>query len=510
MVDCQLYGMNSGQHHMTNLLIHVINVLLLFLILKRLTKNLWKSAFVATMFALHPLHVESVAWVSERKDVLSTCFWLLTMWLYSWYVARPSIFRQLSVLLFFTLGLMSKPMLVTLPFVLLLMDYWPLCRFSFAQSDCVVNDMGKTPKVFMLFLEKIPLFAISALFCVITYLVEKSGGSIASLEIYPLGVRISNALISYVVYINKMVWPYNLTIFYPHPDTFFIWQTAIASIFLIMVTFLAVKLRKNFPYFIIGWLWYLGVLFPVIGIVQIGSQAMADRYTYVPLIGLFVIVSWGVPDILGGWRHKKTAIVMSATAVISAIIIWTSVQLTYWKNTSSVFSRNISITGGNLLAHNNLGAYFTHQGDMKAAMHHYLKALQMDRGSPLAHFNIANAYTRDGSLEKAVHHYQKALLIDPNYVRAYNNFGNLFARQNEFIEAIAQYNEALRIDPDNVMACSNLGAALEQLGEFKKAKGYYLKALAIDPSFVLAKHNLERLDSTSENSGAKSDYLLEE
>lgn len=510
MLDCQLYGMNSGQHHITSLLIHIINVLLLFLILRKLTKNLWKSAFVAAMFAIHPLHVESVAWVSERKDVLSTCFWLLTMWAYSWYVVRPSVFRQLSVLVFFILGLMSKPMLVTLPFVLLVMDYWPLCRFRFGQSDCVVNDTAKNLKARVLFLEKIPLFVISALFCVITYLVEKSGGSVASLDIYPLGVRISNALVSYVVYIEKMIWPYDLTIFYPHPDTILILPTAMASMFLATVTFLAIKARTKFPYVIVGWLWYLGVLVPVIGIVQIGSQAMADRYTYVPLIGLFLIVSWGVPDMLRGWRYKKTVIIVSATAVISAMIICTSAQLRYWKSTFSVFSRNISVTGENFLAYNNLGAYFTQKGNMNTAMRHYLKSLQIDPCSPLAHFNIANVYTRQGSLEKAVHHYQEALLIAPDYVRAYNNLGNVFARQDNFKEAIAQYNEALRIDPDNVMACSNLGAALEQLGEFKKAKECYLKALAIDPSFLSAKRNLERLDSVSEKSGAKSYYLVEE
>lgn len=304
MLDCQIYGMNPGQHHLTNVLFHILNTLLLFFVFMRMTKDLWQSGFVAALFALHPLHVESVVWLAERKDVLSTFFWMLTLWSYVRYVERSGLNRYLPVLFFFILGLMAKPMLVTLPFVLLLLDYWPLKRFRLGSSE---DGQDCRPERFYLgfIWEKIPLFLLSAGSSVITYMVQKSSGAVSTLAVIPVHVRIANAIVSYVSYIGKMIWPHNLTILYPYLKSIIYWQVVGAGLLLAVITVVVFRMMKTKPYVAVGWFWFLGTLVPVIGLVQVGLQAMADRYTYVPLIGLFIMVAWGVPDILGKWRYKK-------------------------------------------------------------------------------------------------------------------------------------------------------------------------------------------------------------
>ena len=289
MVDYQLYGLNPKGHHFNNLLLHIVNTLLLFIVLNRMTKAVWRSAFVAALFAVHPLHVESVAWVSERKDVLSTFFWMLTLWAYARYVEKPGMKRYLPALLFFVLGLMSKPMLVTLPFVLLLLDYWPFGRLQ------AIGHVKPVARQFLcLTREKIPFFFFSAALSILTFLGQQGANAVGALDEFPLHIRVANALVAYMSYIGKMIWPHDLSFFYPHPGMVAWWQVAGSFLLLGGITFTAFKTLGSLPWFTVGWLWYIGTLLPVIGLVQVGLQAMADRYSYVPLIGLFIIVSWGI------------------------------------------------------------------------------------------------------------------------------------------------------------------------------------------------------------------------
>ena len=323
MVDFQLYGLNPKGHHLTNVFFHLLNTLLLFFVLQRMTGALWRSGFVAALFALHPLHVESVAWVAERKDVLSTLFWLLTIWAYTWYVERPRRTRYLLTLLTFTLGLMAKPMLVTLPFVLLLLDYWPLGRFQVGQLDTALSAPGQASlstrsvwsQTLRLIWEKAPFFALAAASSIVTFLVQKGGGAVRPWERFPITIRIANGLVSYVKYMGKMIWPSDLAVFYPHPGASLpIWQAVAAGLLLLSISIAAIRLAKNHPYLAVGWLWYLGTLVPIIGFVQVGGQALADRYTYVSLIGLFIIIAWGVSDIVAKWRYQRVVFIIAAGA----------------------------------------------------------------------------------------------------------------------------------------------------------------------------------------------------
>ena len=304
MLDCQLYGINAGWHHLTNLLFHIANTLLLFFVFQKMTGCFWQSVFVATLFALHPLHVESVAWISERKDVLSTFFWMLTMWSYTRYVERLEVNRYLLVILFFTLGLMSKPMLVTLPFVLLLLDFYPLYRFRFQKSDTSANPKQRS-NILLLVLEKIPLLVLTAVSSAVTLYAQKHGEAIMSLDAISLKIRISNAVVSYIKYIGKMIYPSNLAVMYPFQGILPWWKITGACLILVSMSLLAIRIIKQSSYFAVGWLWYIGTLVPVIGLVQVGNQSMADRYTYVPLIGLFIIITWGVSELMVQWRYRK-------------------------------------------------------------------------------------------------------------------------------------------------------------------------------------------------------------
>jgi len=305
MVDVQLYGLNPGAHHFTNVLFHILNAILLFHFFRKITGTLWRSAFVAALFALHPLHVESVAWIAGRKDVLSTFFWLVTMLSYTGYVKQPTIWRYLPVMTFFALGLMVKPMVVTLPFVLLLLDYWPFGRLTIHQLGDNRGSGCQKKIFFRLVIEKIPLFILTIASCIVTFMVQSKGGAVESLIRFPLTDRMTNALVSYARYVLKMIWPSHLAVFYPHPGIWPLWQFAGAILFLALIFILVIKTYRKKPYLMVGWLWYIGTLVPVIGLVQVGKQAMADRYTYIPLIGLFVMIAWGAEELLKRWRYRS-------------------------------------------------------------------------------------------------------------------------------------------------------------------------------------------------------------
>jgi len=377
MLDCELYGLDPAGHHWTNVEFHIANTLLLFFILFKTTGALFRSAFVAALFALHPLHVESVAWVSERKDVLSTFFGLLMIFAYCRYVKAIDLKNYLWVIIFLSLGLMAKPMLVTFPFVLLLLDFWPFKRFQF-KDDHILQSNGVTcfgfQKFYWLILEKIPLVIPVVISCILTFLAQKSEGAVKALGSLSLKTRAANALVSYVSYVLKAIWPSNLAVFYPHPgNTLAAWQIIGTALLISVATFLSIRTLRKYPYIAVGLFWYFGTLIPVIGLVQVGDQAMADRYTYIPLTGLFIAVAWGISELFIRWRYRKIFLGTSAVIILSAMIVCTSYQLTYWKNGITLFEHAVKVTENNYQAQNNLGTAFG-PVDLDKAVFHY-KAL---------------------------------------------------------------------------------------------------------------------------------------
>ena len=487
MLDYQFFGLNPGRHHLTNLLFHIANTLLLFFVFRKMTGHLWQSAFIASLFALHPLHVESVAWISERKDVLSTFFWMLTMWSYIWYVQHQRIDKYLLVLLFFILGLMAKPMLVTLPFVLLLLDYYPLYRFH--KSDDRINSYQKSI-VFRLVLEKIPLFVLVVMSSAITFYAQKHGGGVISLDAIPIQARIANALVSYVNYILKMIYPSDLAVLYPYPRNFPWWQITGAFLLLLSVSFLAVRFIKRSPYFFVGWLWYLGTLVPVIGLVQIGNQSMADRYTYIPLIGIFIIISWGIPEFVRRWHYKKILLSTIATAILFVFMTITFFQVGYWKNSVTLFEHTLAVTTNNYKLHNNLGLALQAQGRIDDAINHYEEALRIKPENEIAYNNLGTALKDQGRIDDAIKHYLEALRIKPDLGEAHYNLGYALQKKGYIDDAIKYYLEALRIKPDLEEAHNDLGTALQAQGRTDDAIKHYLEALKIKPENEKAYNNL--------------------
>jgi len=533
MLDSELYGLNPAGHHLTSVFFHLANTLLLFLVLKLMTGAFWRSALVAALFALHPLHVESVAWVAERKDVLSTFFWIFTLWAYLGYVQRPGVRRYLLILLLFALGLMAKPMLVTLPCVLLLLDFWPLERIQLGQASSSRTALGpsaviaKTPRrqAFRLLLEKTPLFVLAAVSAFVTFVVQKSGGAVGALEVYPIKIRVANALVSYVRYMVKMIWPQNLAFFYPHPgQSLPMGQAAAAGLLLLLISIAVIRAGRRQPYLPVGWLWYLGTLVPVIGLVQVGEQAMADRYTYVPLIGLFIMAAWGVPELTRGWRYGRIVLRMAAGSLLAALMVCTWMQLRHWRNNETLFKHALNTTANNYLAHDSLGNTLAQQGKIGEAIGHYSAALRikpdymnshtnlgialLQRGdveqaiahfstvlryqsdSPEAHNNLGLAVARQGYVDRAIDHYFTAVRLKPDYPQAYNNLGNALASQGKFDQAINHYSEALRIKPEYAEAHSNLANVLASKGRFKEAIDHYSQALQIKPDNFEAHNNL--------------------
>ncbi len=499
MVDCDLFGLNPGGHHFTNLLFHIANTLLLFLVFEQMTGALWPSAFVAALFALHPLHVESVAWVAERKDVLSTFFWLLTMGLYLRYVKRPRGGRYILVLVSFSLGLMAKPMLVSLPFVLLLLDYWPLGRLEFVPSSLTTQlDTAKSTVlwsrrslILRLVLEKVPLFGLATVSSIVTFLAQRSGGALESLNTIPLHIRFANTLVAYVTYMEKTVWPHDLAVFYPHPGRGLpVWQAAGAGLLLLSITVLVLRTARRHPYLTTGWLWYLGTLVPVIGLVQVGAHAMADRYTYIPLIGLFIVMAWGLSDILARWPHRRIALATLTAGFLVAFMICSRLQVQYWQNSIALFQHTLNVTNDNWLTHNNMGNALARQGRLDEAANHYSKALHIRPDDPMAHNNLGITLAEQGRLDEAVAHYSEALCIDVEFVAAYYNLGNALVQRGEFERAIASYVKALEIKPQFAEAHNNYAMVLAQQGKLDEAVSHFEEALRIKPDFQEARHNL--------------------
>ena len=522
MLTFELFGLKSGMHHLTNLFLHIASTLLLFTVLHRMTRSLWSSAFVAAMFALHPLNVESIAWASERKNVLSTFFWMLTMLAYAWYTERPSFLRYLFIFLVFALGLTTKPMLITLPFVLLLLDYWPIGRLKLDQSDTEKTETGhkfinmgfQYSIVFRLILEKIPLIALSVITIYFSSLSLKKLGDVVSTASVPMKLRIANALVSYISYIKKMIWPYDLAIYYPFPHALPTWQVAGSGLLILCLSILILRKVKEKPYLVVGWLWYVGTLVPVIGLVQAGLwPAIADRFAYVPLIGLFIIIGWGAPDLMERWHSGKIVLVTLGITLISILAVTTWEQLRYWQNGVTLFTHTLNVTPNNSLINKELGNAWEDQGDFDKAIYYYGKAIQINPNNAEARNNLGRLLFIEKNYKDAIYQYKEALRINPNFEIAHNNLATVLLTQGNEKEAIHHYYEALRSSPNYAGAYYNLAKIYAKNGKTDKAIILYTKALDCNPEMIQALYNLSWINATHENekyrNGPKAIQLAE-
>jgi tetratricopeptide (TPR) repeat protein len=497
MLDCQLYGLQPWGHHLTNILLQAAAAILLFIALRKLTGDLWPSLFVAAVFAVHPLRAESVAWVSERKDVLSGVFFMLTLWAYARYTlgnGRP--FWYATVVVLFGLDLMCKPTVVTLPFVLLLLDYWPLGR---SQAPSSVDDGGTRNKWIGLVVEKLPLFVLSAASCVATLLAQRQALD-ASLK-PTLAERVGNAVISYVTYIGQMIWPAHLAVLYPYPvGTLKVGEAILALLLVLTISVAVFVWRRKYPFLLTGWLWYLGMLVPMIGIVQVGSQVRADRYTYLPQIGLYILCAWSAMGLFHRWRHSRVILTAAALLIITALIIRSHFQSFYWRDSETLWRHAAAVTSNNYIAANNLAQVLFESGRFDEAIAESREALKIKPDLAAAHNNLAAALiqSRQGgsttvgqaSIDEAIDHYRAALQIKPDFIQARSNLGNALLQKGQVEEAIAEFQRAAEIDPKYAEAEFGLGKAFWQKREINEAITHYQQAVEIRPDYAEARYSL--------------------
>jgi len=501
MLDYQLYGLNAGGHHLTNILLHSSAAMLLFLLLQNLTGAVWKSAFVAGIFAIHPLRVESVAWVAERKDVLSGLFFMLTLWAYTQYAKRtakggvetqqreqtrlPFVLGPMAsgyywlALVFCALGLMSKPMLVTLPFVMLLLDYWPLQRFP-------KQDSGFKTAWFVW--EKIPFLIQSAAVCVATVLAQQT---VITLQSFSVPSRLGNALVAYAAYIGQSFYPVGLGVLYPHPgNRLSALGIGLSLMMLLVITVGVVAGRREYRWMLVGWLWYLGMLVPVIGLVQVGAQARADRYTYLPQIGLCILLVWGTEKLYGARRYRHAGLAAGGVAILGVLLVLSRAQTVHWKDSVSLWTHTLACTSENYIAHYNLGVALSDQGKTDEAIQQYEQALQIKPDYTEAHNNLGLKLNEQGKFDEAIQHYEQLLQIKPDFAEGHFNLGLALDAQGKLDKAIQQYERTLQIKPDHAKAHNNLGVALKAQGKVDKAIQHYDQALQIKPDFAEAHFNL--------------------
>lgn len=534
MADASLFGSHPGVHHLVNVFFHAMNSLLLFLVLMRMSGQLWRCFFVAAMFALHPLHVESVAWISERKDVLSAFFWMLTMMAYQRYVLSLKTGRYLVVILFLVLGLLAKPINVTLPFVLLLMDFWPLHRFG--HPDCPGGSIVRV------IVDKLPMLLISLIFCLVTFMVQKNSGMVQSMGLFPLDTRIANAFVSYAAYLWDMVWPWNLAIFYPHPQKVALIQAVLAGIMIGSVTLVSVRFIHKAPYLTVGWFWYIVTLVPVIGIIQVGLHARADRYTYLPLTGIFMIIAWGLPEVLRGFRLRNGVLAFSAAAVLTMYTAATWVQIGYWKNSLELYSHAISAVKDNYGAHCGLAGVLMSSGHTDAAISHYRESVRIRPDYMLPRFNLGvilfNKHRYDEAIEQFQHVASYNIYPNPE---AHLYLGRAFAARDNIHEAISHFSTAVHIDPRleqaqallrkalltragieeeirgledrqgknplNILQMNRLAVLYSSVGENDRAISYIQRMLEMQPGNPSLYYNLACLYAREKRLREAEDYL---
>ncbi|MDA8403675.1 MAG: tetratricopeptide repeat protein [Desulfobacteraceae bacterium] len=508
MLDCQLFGIDSGWHHLSNLFYHMINVLLFFLLLFRTTGAAWKSAFAAALFALHPVNVDSVAWIAERKNLLSTTFWMLTMLAYAYYAARPALWRYFLMTTVFTLGLMAKPMLVTLPCALLLLDFWPLCRFEWFQKNWLNKEASPSSKcpafqiapVSRLIMEKIPLLILSFGAIGLSYLSLQKNSQILNKLIQPMSLRISNALVSYLHYLWQMIWPLKLAVFYPFPKAIPIWQPIISIVILIIVTGAVIVYSRKKPYLAVGWLWYVGTLTPVIGIIQGGLwPQIADRWAYVPFIGMYIMIAWGIPDIFSRIRAKKIILPGITLTILLTLATLTMRQLKYWQNTDTLFQHTLSVTHNNYLAHMMVGNYLLKKGDSQQAMRHFKKALEINPQYSPAVETIGQEYIKLKDYAHALGHFQKALLFDPLNIVLFNKIGTIYTLMGQYDQAVRYYKEAIAINPKDPEGYNNMGVIYYYTQHMDMAGQYFKKAMERRADYPDPHYNMGLLEKKTGN-----------
>lgn len=500
MLDCQLYGLHPWGHHLTNVLLHLLAAILLFFALRELTNTLWPSAAVAAIFAIHPLRVESVAWVAERKDVLSGVFFMLILWVYARYARsdRPSPGRYIVIVVLFALGLMCKPSLVTLPFVLLLLDYWPLQRValpsSHSSSRQPVRPSRNRPlakkSVGYLLLEKIPLLVLSAASCLATVLAQE--GAMMTLGQVSFPDRLSNALVSYVTYLGQLIWPASLAVVYPYPRTgWSIVETGPAFVLLALLTLVFFVWRARYPFLLIGWLWFLGMFVPMIGLVQAGMQARADRYTYLPHIGLYLLITWGAVELFSKLRNGRTVLIGVAVLIIIGLTAASYVQTSSWRNSETLWTHALANTSNNFIAHTHLGNELINKGRLDEAITHLRQALATTN-YPLTHFNLGYALAKKGNWAEATDSFRAAIRFRPSYSQAHANLAVSLSRLGKTDEAVAEFNEALRLE-DNYQDQYDLAALLVRLDRRDEAVAHFRAALRFKPGDARVREQLRRL-----------------
>jgi tetratricopeptide (TPR) repeat protein len=515
MLDVQLFGLNPAGHHLTSILLHTLSTVLLFLTLRTMTGATWRSLVVAALFGLHPLRAESIVWVAERKDALSTVFWFLTLLAYAGYAqAMAASSRKVKTyyaltLLCFACGLMAKPMLVTLPFALLLLDFWPLKRLQQKTFTALI-------------LEKVPLFLLSLASCVVTFFVQRTAGAVN--EYTSLGYRLSNAVIALIRYLGKIFWPTDLAFFYPHPDKWPALLVAGAVVLLVVISVLAVRLRQRHPALLVGWCWFLGTLVPVIGLVQVGQQSIADRYTYIPSVGILIALTWGIRALATRVPQSRAPLGVAAGVAALCGLVLSREQTRVWSNTESLCRHAIAVVPGNYLAHdmlgaalekrganteamrehllaleikpdyadayNNLAVALQHQGKLAKAVEHYQRALQLRPRYPEAHFNLAVALESAGQFDNAATEYSRAIAQRPNYATAHYNLGLLYGRLGQLDKAVVSFQTALRINPNLADAHNNLGVIFDRMGQLNQAIQHYQQAIMVKPDYARAHFNL--------------------
>jgi tetratricopeptide (TPR) repeat protein len=497
MLDCEMFGLNPWGHHLTNVLLHALNAVLVFALLQKLTGAASRSLFVAMLFAVHPLRVESVAWVAERKDVLSGFFGLLALLAYAGYGQARETRSQAPegqerrepifaggygldyglALFFFAIGLMSKPMLVTWPLVMLLLDYWPLERF-------------RRNSVWQLVTEKTPFFALAALASVVTFVVQQHEGAVKTVQYLSVGARSGNALVSYCRYLGKLFWPVDLAVFYPHPGLWPLATVLMSGGLILGISVLVLVNRRRAPFLLVGWLWFIGMLLPVIGLVQVGDQALADRYTYLPSLGVLILAIWGTYEGVKSRRCLVIALVMAGAVATVLCMVLTRHQLGYWQDSEALFRHALDVTQDNFLAHAGLGTALAQKGQIEEAISQDQEALRLAPNFPDARYNLGNALDRKGRTEEAISQFQKVIRLQPNNARAHNNLGFALVKQGRIEKAISQYEAALRINPFYALARYNLGNAFYRQGRDDEAIGQYEEVIRLIPDYADAHNDL--------------------